>query len=200
MIATADNLGQYFSQPADHRPSNDFGWGRVNLDRLTARLSSTNNTPVPQRFYVSDNASLAVATGIARSWTRTIDDPTKSTYIVLTWSDPPSPQTVKGVQAALVNDLALAVDRVGQAAGWRGNNFNENSIGVDDGYSYTFTSGFNLNDTANNVEAVFIPANTFSAGQQVTIRATGVSVPVNESPSGNGQRFAIYGYNIKPSS
>jgi hypothetical protein len=201
MIATADDLGQYFSQPTDHRPSNDFGWGRVNLDRLTARVSSSNNTPVPQRFYISDSSNLAVATGISQSWTRTIDDPTKPTYIGLAWSDPASAQVSgQGVQAALVNDLALAVDRVGQAAGWRGNNFNENSIGVDDGYSFTFTSGFNLNDTANNVEAVFIPANTFSAGQQVTIRVTGVSVPVNESPNGNGQRFAIYGYNVRPSS
>ncbi len=200
MTATADDLGQSFPQPTDHRPSNSFGWGRGNLDRLTARVSATNNTPVPQRFYVTDNASLAVATGITRSWTRTIDDPTRPTFIVLAWTDPPSAPTSAAIQAALTNDLALAVDRVGQAVGWRGNNFNENSIGVDDGYSYTFTSGFNLNDTANNVEAVFIPPNTFAAGQQITIRVTGISVPVNESPGGNGQRFAVYGYNLRPSS
>jgi hypothetical protein len=200
MIATADDLGQFFAQPTDHRPSNDFGWGRVSLDRLTARVSSTNNTPVPQRFYVSDNAALAVTTGTARSWTRTIDDPTKPTYIVLVWTDPASAYVSSAQQVPLVNDLMLSVDRVGQAVGWRGNNFNENITGVDDGYSFTYTFGINLNDSANNVEAVFLPPNTFSAGQQVMIGVTGVNVPVNEAPNGSGQRFAIYAYNVRPSS
>ncbi len=200
MIATADDLGQYFAQPTDHRPSNDYGWGRVSLDRLTARVSSTNSTPVPQRFYVSDNAALAVTTGTSRSWTRTIDDPTKPTFIVLVWTDPASASVSSVQQVPLVNDLMLAVDRVGQAVGWRGNNFNENITGGDDGYSFTYTLGINLNDAANNVEAVFLPPGTFSPGQQVTIGVAGVNVPVNEAPNGSGQRFAIYAYNVRPSS
>ncbi len=182
LIATADDLGYFYT--ADHRPSNDYGWGRVNLSRLTDSAA---------RFYVTDNAGLAVGTGQERTWTRTIDNPAVDTYIVLTWSDVPSTTTLGS--PALVNDLRLTVERVGSAVLWRGNNFNENITGVDNGYSYQYAIGITVfNDTANPVEAIFIPGGTFTAGQQVVIRVTGHSV------SSGPQKFAIYAYNVRLSS
>jgi len=184
LIATADDLGNYFSSPTDHRPSNDFGWGRVDLNRLTDSAA---------RFYVSDNAGLAVGTGTSVSWTRTIDDPSKPTAIVLVWSDPAA-DTISS-EPPLKNDLMITVERVSPVAGWRGNSFNENITGTDNGYSFTYYFGIaGLNDTANTVEAVFLPAGTFTAGQQVTIRITGISVPTGT------QKYAIYGYNVRLSS
>ncbi len=47
-------------------------------------------------------------------------------------------------------------------------------------------------DAINNVEGVFIPANTLAAGRKLRIRMTGQNVPIGP------QRFAIYAYNVRP--
>jgi hypothetical protein len=166
----------------DHRPSRDFGWGRVDLARLT--------DPLVKRFYVSDDATAGVATGQERMWRRTIDQPGKDTLIVLAWSDPASPAT--DGPGPLVNDLRLKVELVGSTASWWGNNFRENIVGDDNGYSYRYNAvNAGKSDITNNVEAVFIPANTFTAGQRLAIRVQGKSVLPGS------QKFAVYAYNLQ---
>jgi len=178
LIATADDIGGVLSN--DHRPSPGSGWGRGNLNRLTDGAS---------RFYVTDNLGIAVNTGQQRSWTRAVGNPASDTYIVLVWSDPPS--VTGNSQVPLVNDLMISVQRSTGGVLWRGNNFNEIITGSDDGYSYPYAFGPPVNDTINNVEAVFIPANTFTAGQQIVVSVTGVNVP--QGP----QKFAVYAYNLQ---
>ncbi|HEX9944489.1 MAG TPA: S8 family serine peptidase [Thermoanaerobaculia bacterium] len=180
LLATADDLGSFYA--ADHRPSSTYGWGRVNLDRLTDAAA---------RFWVNEQPQTALATGQQQSWTQAIDNPRKDTYVVLAWSDPPAPITPNS-QAPLINDLTLTVEAEGGATFWRGNNFNENTTGVDDGYSHRFKPGeAALADATNNVEAVFIPAGTFKKGQQITVRVTGANVTQGPQP------FAVYAYNVR---
>ncbi len=176
LIATSDDIGI-----TDHRPSNASGWGLGNLQRATDTTA---------RFYID---SISVSTGgYYQTVAKTIDDPTKGTFIVLVWSDATPGTLSTSPIAPLVNNLSLSVDRAGVAMGWRGNNFNEVLLGADDGYSYTYTFGGALDDTINTVEAVFLPPNTFTAGQQVVIRVTGIDVPSGP------QRFAVYAYNVRP--
>jgi subtilisin family serine protease len=189
LIATADDLGPYGIVGSDPRPSHNYGWGRVNLNRLT--------DPLVARFYTTDNQGLAVATQQQRTWQRTVDNPSNPTFIVLVWSDQVNPLSEVGgnSQYALLNNLGLAVDEVGSSRFWRGNNFQENVAGVDTGYSYRFSAGQSpLPDGINNVEAIFIPANTFAAGQQLVIKVTGENVPTGT------QKFALYAYNVRLSS
>lgn len=180
IIATADDLGFYLNN--DHRPSPNSGWGRVNLGRLTDHRD---------RFYVKDNQAVAVNTGQVRSWTRTIGDIATDTYVVLVWSDPPS-DVISSSQAALKNNLGLVVEEVGTQRLWYGNNFRENRVGDDNGYSYRFTSSeAPFVDAINNVEAVFIPARTLPPGQRLTIKVKG------ESVTAGAQKFAVYAYNVR---
>lgn len=183
LIATAEDLGGL--EGNDRRPSPIHGWGRVSLGRLTDSAA---------RFFVTDNQAIAVATGQQRSWTRTVDAPGRETLIVLAWSDPPA-DVPGNSQAALKNNLGLAVEEVGRPRFWRGNNFQENVTGNDTGYSHRFRNGGTpFIDAINNVEAVFIPANTFPAGQRLTIKVTGENVTAGK------QRFAVYAYNVRRSS
>ena len=182
LLATADNPGPSGLIGNDHRPSANYGWGRVSLNRLTDPLA---------RFYVTDNQGLVVATGQQRSWTRTIGNPATDIFLVLVWSDP-SADVVTHSQAALKNNLSLGVDELGSTRFWRGNNFNENVAANDNGYSYRFSAGqVPLADGINNVEAIFIPANTFAAGQQLLIKVTGENVTTGT------QKFALYAYNVQ---
>ena len=184
LLATAEDLGPTGLIGNDHRPSPNYGWGRVNLDRLTDSK---------HRFYVTDNQGLAVVTGQQRAWTRTVGNAGTDAYIVLVWSDPPS-DVVASSQAPLKNNLGLTVEELGSNRFWRGNNFRENLVGDDNGYSYRFSVGeLPLVDAINNVEAVFIPANTLTAGQQLIITVTG------ESVSTGSQKYAIYAYNVQNS-
>jgi hypothetical protein len=181
LIATAEEAGV-----GDRRPSFRSGWGRVSLNRLTR--------PDVERFYSSTAAP--VSTGQMRVWTRTVSDPAKDTYIVLVWPDPPS-DIPGGSQAPLKNDLSLTAEEIiGGLPLWRGNNLRENKAGIDTGYSHRFQT---INDPAlldsiNNVEAIFIPANTFPTGQKLTIKVRGESVV--QGPQG----FAVYAWNVKPNS
>jgi subtilisin family serine protease len=179
LIATADTLGGIAQQ--DHRPSPYYGWGRVNLNRVTEAAPTLTGLP----FHINDGPALT--TGGQLFWTVRLSDATKPTYIVLAWSDPPSPVTSNS-QAALINDLRLQIDGYGT---WYGNYFNELATGVDDGFSYRFTFGVPANDNINNVEAVFIPGNTVPSGQNLTLSVIGMNV------TQGSQKFAVYGYNLK---
>jgi hypothetical protein len=111
---------------------------------------------------------------------------------VLAWSDPASSVGATS-QVPLVNDLRLTVEMVGANVYYRGNNFNENIDGNDNGYSSPYALGGAplINDTMNNVEAIFIPPNTFWPEQKIIIRVTGVSI------HGAAQKFSLYGYNVR---
>ncbi len=178
LIATSDDL----DVAGDHRPSNDFGLGRVSLDRAT-------DTSV-RRYYVNEDPAQAVATGQERTWTLTIDNPGLDTHIVLAWSDVASPALSP---PGLINDLRLTVESYPGGKFWRGNNFMENVAGVDNGFSYSYIAGGDpgVNDTVNTVEAIFIPANTFPLAQQIVIRVTGNSV------QSGSQTFSFYAYNVR---
>jgi hypothetical protein len=181
LIATADSLGAFVGN--DHRPSSNSGWGRINLNRATDARA---------RFFVKDNQGIAVTTGQQRTWTRTIDNPASDTYIVLVWSDPKA-DVIGNSQAALKNNLGLAVEQVGTTISWRGNNFRENRVADDNGYSYRFATLTETPyvDSINNVEAIFIPANTFTAGKKLTLKVTG------ENVTAGAQKFAVYAYNLQ---
>ena len=137
-----------------------------------------------------------MSTGQIRSWTRTVSNTGRDIYIVLVWSDPPS-DIPGSSQVPLKNDLTLTVEETASGVPfWRGNNFQENKVGVDNGYSHRFTTTSDsvLVDSINNVEAIFIPANTFSTGQTLTIKVKGENVP--QGP----QNFSVYAWNLKPNS
>jgi subtilisin family serine protease len=179
LIATADDL-----PGTDHRPSPRFGWGRVSLKRLTE--------PGVNFFHVNESAP--VATGELRSWIRQVGDPAKDVYIVLVWSDQPS-DLPGSSQVPLKNDLSLTLQLNGtKFPFWGGNNFLENKTGSDTGYSYRFQSVSDplLVDSINNVEAIFLPAHTFAAGQALTLRVRGENV--TQGP----QSFSVYAWNVKP--
>jgi serine protease AprX len=178
LIATADDL-----PGSDRRPSPRFGWGRVSLKRLTE--------PGVHFFLVNETTS--VATGELRTWVRPIGDPTRDVAIALVWSDPPS-DLPGGSQAPLKNDLSLTLELNGtKFPFWRGNNFLENKVGTDSGYSHRFQSVLDplLVDSINNVEAIFVPANTIAAGQALAIKVRGENV--TQGP----QNFSVYAWNVK---
>jgi hypothetical protein len=180
LIATADSLGGLGGSGQDHRPSPLYGWGRVNLDRLTDSRS---------RQFVNASSTNAVATGEARVYQFKAADLTAPVYIVLVWDDESS-DVVTHSQAPLKNDLALDVG----GGTWKGNFFNENMTGTDNGYSYRFTVGTWAHDTINNVEAVFLPPGALTSGQVLQVRVTGINVVQGRS---NGrQSFSVYAYNV----
>ena len=180
LIATAESLGGQGLAGHDHRPSPLSGWGRVDLDRLT------DHRP---RQYVNASPRNAVLTGEARIYQFKAADLSAPVYIVLVWDDEPA-DAATNAQAPLVNDLALDLE----GGTWRGNFFNENMTGTDDGFSYRFPARTWTHDTVNNVEAIFLPAGTLSAGQTLQVRVTGVNVPRGRA-SGR-QSFSIYAYNL----
>ncbi len=181
LIATAEDM----VVDNDRRPSYRFGWGRVNLDRLTSTR---------KRFYQSDDAGIDLMTGEQWSWTKTIETPADDVLIVLAWSDPACNATGTTLcnTNPLINDLDLAVEAVNTTSFWRGNNLTENKTGAETGFSHRFTSVSDpvLHDGINNVEVIFIPRNTLAAGQQLTLRIIGANVP--QGP----QKWALYAYNV----
>ncbi len=180
LIATAEDLGGQVGN--EHRPSAHFGWGRVNLDRLTA--------PAVSRFWYDLPAGALGANGFS-TFTVTVGDPTKDVLVTLAWTDPPS--NCGSSQTPLINDLQLDIKEIGTTNAWRGNNFQKNRGGGDTGYSFRYTAAnqARLVDKINNVESIFIPAGQLRAGQRFQITVTGVTVPRG------AQRFSLYAYNLR---
>lgn len=189
LVATSDNLGGQAGN--DHRPSPNYGWGRVNLARLL-------DSRILRFFFDRADRPISGAQP-ARVFERTITDPAKDTIIVLSWSDPPS-GIVANSQAALVNDLQLVVEELSATGApignWRGNNFQENVKGNDTGYSVRFPSAQDLpvTDSINTVEAVFIKANTLPAGRKLRITVSATTLRQGS------QAFAVYALNLNPNS
>jgi len=197
LVATAESLGGQQSCSPDCRPSRDYGWGQLNLDRLFDD---------EKRFYVTADPALRLGVGASYTWSRLLADHTKDTYIVLAWSDNVRHDDTFATSNPK-NDLDLWVG-AGVACGpatqtyFRGNNFNENVNGVDDGFSAELSSSpTEFADSKNTVEAVFIPANFFSWDTPLCIRVTGVSMneepwPAETPSPGDVQDYALYAYNV----
>lgn len=183
LIATADNLGGQAGN--DHRPSPNYGWGRVNLAKLVdGRIA---------RFFLEAPRSL-MTSGQALSYERTIGDPNRETVVVLTWLDPPS-DLVGDSQAPLKNVLQVRVDEIGSSSArfYVGNNFNENKSGADNGTSFRFQgSGTIFEDLKNNVQVIVIPAGLLPAGSRLRITVTGKTLQPNSR-----QFFSLYALNVR---
>jgi hypothetical protein len=189
VIATARSLGPVDSATqevtctnGDCRPSHHSGWGLVDLDRLT-------NEAVP--VFVRNEQTQFSAAG--QSW---VSPPLvqgvagQEVLVVVVWNDiPASP-----IGEALKRDLDLRL--TSDSPFWVGNNFSENHIGVDNGYSYEF--GFTDNsvaDRVNNVEAIFLRPTTLLPEQEVRIRINYFAH--TGSTTFPTQSFSVYAWNLQ---
>lgn len=198
MVATADSLGPIDPLTGevnctDCRPSQQYGWGLLNLDRLTATT--------PSRFFVNETFPL---TGVGQSWPTSEqlfrpDDPELPVLIALVWNDIPNEAGGHATRWALKRDLDLVVVEHLGSQYWVGNNFEENILGVDSGWSRSFGfAGGVVADTVNNVELVLIPQ-----GGQLRLILQVLDVAHGSMPSGSptlyqNQPFALYAWNLEP--
>ncbi|MEZ5462537.1 S8 family serine peptidase [Dokdonella sp.] len=142
----------------DDLPSNTQGFGMPDLE---AMFDGTPNVIVNQEHTLGDS-------GQAWTWQGQVVDSSKPLRIVLAWTDAPgavgtSPQ---------VNNLDLEVQLASQT--WRGNQFNGQWSHAD-----------GIPDTANNVEAIFLPAG-MTGPLSITVRGfniAGDGVPGNADPT-----------------
>ncbi|WP_394833303.1 S8 family serine peptidase [Pendulispora rubella] len=152
----------------DTLPSNNQGWGRVNLSRAFDSVA---------RILV-DQTQVLGATGETYTVTGSIPTSTEPFRVTLAWTDAAGPTT----GAPWVNNLDLEVSVGGTT--YKGNVFsggNSTSGGTADG--------------KNNVEGVYLPAGT-SGNFTVTVRATNIAgdgVPGNADTT--DQDFALVLYN-----
>lgn len=182
LIATADDLGGLGNNGTDYRPSPVYGWGRVNLNRLT---------DATVRWFRNEAAADAFSTtGQTRTFTRTIGAANKPLLLVLAWTDPAN-QIVAG-DATLINDLDLKIST--PSGYYYGNFFREalDGAAAENGFSKQYITDIGITpDHVNNVEAIFVPANTFAAGATITITVAAGSIAAGP------QRFSVYAYNAQ---
>jgi subtilisin-like proprotein convertase family protein len=151
-------------------PSNDQGWGDVNLGPL---FDATNHYCV-----LLDQSVIFTATGQIYSKACQVTSSSKPLNITLVWTDAPGSTTGN----AYVNNLDLEVTLNGQT--YKGNNFSG---------QYSVAGG--AADVRNNVENIFLPAGT-TGKFVITVKASnlaGDAVP--GSGSTTDQDFALIAYN-----
>lgn len=198
MIATADSLGPVNALTGqvsctDCRPSQKYGWGLLNLDRLTATT--------PARYFVNETAPLA---GVGSFWPTTQqlfqpDDPALPILIALVWNDIPELRNTHPANWALKRDLDLWVYEHNGPGFWAGNSFAENVVGLDTGWSQAF--GFwngTIPDTVNTVEAVFIPPGWYDYLNAPRLLLRVDDITHTNFPALPAQPFSIYAWNLKP--
>ncbi len=152
----------------DTLPSNNQGYGRVNLARA---FDGASNIRV-------DQSQVFGAAGQTFTVNGTVASGSLPLRVMLAWTDAPGATSGN----AWVNDLDLEVNVNGTL--YRGNVFSGAS---------SITGG--VADTRNNTEAVFLPAGT-TGSLTITVRATSVNgdgVPGNADTS--DQDFALFVYN-----
>jgi uncharacterized repeat protein (TIGR01451 family) len=135
---------------------------------------------VPRGVLDQASADKFTASGQTRTYTGTVQDPTRPFRVTLAWTDAPG-STAGG---AFNNNLDLTVVVAG--ATYRGNVF-----------SGPHSTSGGLPDTRNNVESVFLPPGT-SGGFVITVTAANIvadGVP-NEAPTLD-QDFALVLYNVE---
>lgn len=150
-------------------PNRNEGWGRINLGNVFA---ATPDLFVDQGTVLGD---------LGQSATYTVESDGGPLRATLAWSDAPG---AVGADPALVNDLDLAVERLGSdglpVQAWLGNAF-------EGGTSVTGGSP----DRLNNVENVFL-GSAEAGTYRITVAATnlpGDGIPENEDPT--DQDFAL---------
>ncbi|NJL29852.1 MAG: S8 family serine peptidase, partial [Thermoanaerobaculia bacterium] len=197
LVATAQSLGPrnpltglIDCTAGNCRPSHEYGWGLVDLDRLTDR-----NTGV----YVHNAKHAFTAAG--QSWVSPFLeawDPAKEVLIALVWHDVP-PDGALGFQTLRRDlDLKILVPRIGaDGQDWyQGNNMEENTIFIDSGYSYNLPNASALKrDGRNNVEVIFLKPNTLSQNQEFRITVTTFAYVPNQPAV--DQVFSIYVWNAR---
>jgi hypothetical protein len=156
------------SSTNDTLPSNNQGWGNVDLGTLF------DGTP----RVVLDQSTLFTASGQTYLTGGTIFDPSKPFRVTLVWTDAPGSTTGN----AYVNNLDLQVTLNGNV--YKGNVFSgANSI---TGGSF---------DLRNNVESVFLPAGTTGNFQ---VQVSAANIAANAVPGSGfvtAQDFALVVYN-----
>lgn len=150
----------------DTLPSNVQGYGMPDMG------AAFNGTLLRE---VIDQQTVFAGTGETSNWTGSVADPAEPVRIVLAWSDAPGAVTDTTPQ---VNDLDLVVTIGGVT--YLGNRF-----------TGAFSSTGGSADTANNYEAVFLPAGTTGA---IEINVTAMDIAGDGVPN-NGdatdQDFAL---------
>lgn len=191
LIATAQSLGP--EDPVsglvdcdDCRPSNAFGWGLIDLDRLTE-----TNTPI----YVHNEGHGSID-GVGDGWTSAWLKPGRyddEILVAVVWNDVP---TSVGTSSALLRDLDVTIEVKDSSLFFVGNNFEENLVDLDTGYSQGFGfADFSVRDHANNVEAVFMLPDSLIEGEEFRIHVTSFAHPVDfDFPE---QRFSVYVWNAR---
>ena len=152
----------------DTLPSNNQGYGRLNLGRAFDGAANMR----------TDQTQVFGAAGQTFTTTGTITSSALPFRVMLAWTDAPGATSGN----AWVNDLDLEVTVNGTL--YRGNVFSG---------SGSITGG--VADTRNNTEAVFLPAGT-TGSFSIAVRATGVNgdgVPGNADTT--DQDFALFVYN-----
>lgn len=130
--------------PLTNIPNNDQGWGRVSLDNIVFQSPDSDRGP---RLFVDQRHALT-ANGQTQTWRIRAVNEGQPLRATLVWTDAPG---AAGSTTPLVNDLdlELAKDNGGAITTWRGNNFTSG-----------FTTPGGTNDSANNVECVYVQSAT----------------------------------------
>jgi Subtilase family len=172
-----------------HIPDSRQGWGMVSFDHLLGAVGS---------YYFADEGPVLTPTSPTWNATVTVVDPTKMTKITLVWTDPDI-NLIRTPVGTVLNDLNLnAVATLqGSSITWYGNNFGTPSTGI----TAQSPPAPVFHDPYRNVEEIVIPANTFTAGNTVTLTVTaatlnGDGVNPLANPQLQRQTFAVFGYNI----
>lgn len=198
LIATAQSLGPKNSSTgminctgSAHgcRPSFRYGWGLVDVDRLT--------NSVPRWWFDEGYEMTFTGDGWVSPWLQPASSSNgEDILIVLVWTDP-----VPVVGGGLVRDLDLVVTRMGSSRSWWGNGF------LSTGYSHPVQAGSPPmpQDEANNVEAVFLRADQGLSGWgaqdewpfRIFVSAAAFGIEGNwPDPLEGKQPFAVYAYNV----
>lgn len=190
LIATAQSLGPPDPTTGlvdceDCRPSNLYGWGLVDLNRLTETATA---------IYVH-NEGHADIDAVGESWTSAWLQPGRyddEILIAVVWND--LKQAGSG-GAALQRDLDVGIEIKDSSGFLIGNNFEENLVGEDTGYSQGFGfADFSVRDHVNNVEAVFMVPNSLLLNQQFRIHVTSFAHAAGIPAA---QRFSVYAWNAR---
>ena len=158
LISGADDVGPGY-------PSNDQGWGEMNLTNV-----------INPQFVVLEDQSVALATGGSHAYNIMLSDYINGAKITLVWTDAPGSVSAN---KALVNDLDLVVTAP-DGTTYHGNQF---SGAWSDPTSGDF-------DRVNNIENVFINAGNIQSGTyQITV--LGYNVPAEVVPGGQDYALVI---------
>ncbi len=171
------NTPRYLAAPAvaagGNLPTNDQGWGGLNLDQTFDQTSRI----------LYDQITTLDESGTSYDLTATVSDPSKPVQLSLVWTDAPGSTT----GAAYVNNLDLELTINGQT--YRGNVF-DGAFSVDGGSA----------DARNNVENIFLPAG-LSGELEIRVLATAINgdgIPANADAT--DQDFALVVYNASATS